>query len=178
MIISADYLGLGISTIHNSVQGGAVAWCAPLVKILATSLIVSFGGSGGIVTPIFFVGSTAGSVFAQIFNLDTARIAAIGLVSFLAGMANTPIAGSIMAVELFGPAIAPYATISCVISFLMTGHRSVYPSQILSIRKSESLQAEIGRELDKVRTTFAKRSGGLVSRVLNALKKIEEKMKW
>ncbi len=178
LMFSPDYLGLGITTIQNSVEGGSVAWYAPLVKILSTSLTLSFGGSGGIVTPIFFVGSAAGSVFAQIFRLDTATFAAIGLVSLLAGMANTPIAASIMAVELFGPAIAPYATISCVISFLMTGHRSVYPSQILSIRKSESLQAEIGRELDEVRTTFARRDGGFVSAVLNALRKIEEKMKW
>lgn len=178
LIFSPDYLGLGISTIQSSVQGGSVAWYAPLVKILATVLTLSFGGSGGIVTPIFFVGSTAGSVFAQIFGLDTATFAAIGLVSLLAGMANTPIAASIMAVELFGPAIAPYATISCVISFLMTGHRSVYPSQILSIRKSESLHAEIGRELDEVRTTFAQRNGGVVSTILKAVRKIEEKLKW
>jgi chloride channel protein, CIC family len=44
-----------------------------------------------------------------------------------------------MAVELFGPQIASYAAVACVISFLMTGHRSVYPSQILSVAKSPSL---------------------------------------
>lgn len=72
-------------------------------------------------------------------HLDIVTFAAIGLVSLLAGAANTPIAASIMAVELFGPKIAPYAALSCVISFLMTGHRSVYPSQILSITKSPSI---------------------------------------
>jgi H+/Cl- antiporter ClcA len=54
-------------------------------------------------------------------------------VSLLAGAANTPIAASIMAVELFGPKIAPYAAVACVISFLMTGHRSVYPAQLIGI---------------------------------------------
>jgi H+/Cl- antiporter ClcA len=177
-LFSPTYLGLGLNTIESSVQGGDSAWYAPVVKIVTTSLTLSFGGSGGIVTPIFFVGSTAGSLFAHMFNLDPATFSAIGLVSLLAGMANTPIAASIMAVELFGPEIAPYATIACVISFLMTGHRSVYPSQILSIRKSESLQAEVGRELDEVRTTYEKRSGGLISAVMNGLEKIERLIKW
>jgi hypothetical protein len=87
--------------------------------------------------------------FAYVFSLNAGTFAAIGLTSVLAGAANTPIAASIMAVELFGPQIAPYATVACVISFLITGHRSVYPSQILSISKSPSLQVELGKELGK-----------------------------
>ena len=67
--------------------------------------------------------------------------------SVLAGAANTPIAASIMAVEIFGPSIAPYATVACVVSYLMTGHRSVYPSQILSVKKSSFLDVELGAEL-------------------------------
>jgi hypothetical protein len=55
-----------------------------------------------------------------------------------------------MAVELFGPQVAPYAAVSCVISFLMTGHRSVYPSQILSISKSSSLTVKHGQEMKHV----------------------------
>ena len=54
-----------------------------------------------------------------------------------------------MAIELFGAGIAPYAAIACVVSFLMSGHRSVYPSQILSIQKSLSIEVETGRRLAK-----------------------------
>ncbi len=100
------------------------------MKIIFTSITLNFGGSGGIVTPIFFIGAAAGSLFATLFALDLATFSAIGLVSLLAGAANTPISASIMAVELFGPKLAPYATVACIISYLMTGHRSVYPSQI------------------------------------------------
>jgi hypothetical protein len=57
-------------------------------------------------------------------------------------------------VELFGPKVAPYAAVACVISFLMTGHRSVYPSQVLAIRKSPSIEVEIGKEVEDVKTTF------------------------
>jgi hypothetical protein len=52
-----------------------------------------------------------------------------------------------MAVEMFGTSIAPYAVTSCVISFLMTGHKSIYSSQILSFSKSRSIRVEVGKEL-------------------------------
>ena len=73
---------------------------------------------------------------------------ALGFVGLLAGSANTPIAASIMAIELFGPQVAPYAALVCVISFLMTGHRSVYPSQILAFKKSKLIDIELGKEIE------------------------------
>ena len=134
-IVSLQYLGLGLETIQNCLEGGKIIWYAFLAKILFTSITLCFGGNGGIVTPIFFIGATSGVLFAEIFKLDIATFSALGLVSLLAGSANTPIAASIMAVELFGTKIAPYAALACVVSFLMTGHRSVYPSQVLGIKK-------------------------------------------
>ena len=128
-----------------------------------TSLTLNFGGSGGIVTPIFFIGSTAGAAFAQLFHQSVAIFSSLGLVSLLAGAANTPIAASILAVELFGPALAPYATVACVISFLMTGHRSVHPSQILAMRKSPSIQVELGKQVDAVEPVHAPRNRSLLS---------------
>ncbi|HUN64869.1 MAG TPA: chloride channel protein [Bacteroidota bacterium] len=173
-IFSTHYLGLGLGSVESSLRGEATDWYAFLVKPVFTSITLSFGGSGGIVTPIFFVGSTAGATFAHLLNLNVATFAAIGLVSVLAGAANTPIAASIMAVELFGPAIAPYATLACVVSFLITGHRSVYPSQVLSISKSPSLQVELGREIEEIQTTFNPRKKGFIGRTLQLIKKIEE----
>ena len=143
-----------------------VSWYAFPMKAVFTSISLDFGGSGGIVTPIFFVGATSGALFGRLFSLDTATFAAIGLVSLLAGAANTPIAASIMAMELFGPDIAAYAAVSCVISFLMTGHRSVYPSQVLSVRKSESLRVELGRDIEEIEASFIPRTKGLSTRVL------------
>jgi H+/Cl- antiporter ClcA len=132
-----------------------------IIKILFTTITLNFGGSGGIVTPIFFVGATSGTLFAEIMRLDIATFSAIGLVSLLAGAANTPVAASIMAVELFGPKIAPYAAVACVISFLMTGHRSVYPSQVLAAAKSASFHVEIGKELEQVEAKFQPRDKSL-----------------
>jgi H+/Cl- antiporter ClcA len=148
LIFSADYLGLGLKTIESSLSGQPLPWYAFILKSFATSMTLNFGGSGGIVTPIFFVGSSAGNIFAQVLRLDIVLFSALGLVGLLAGAANTPIAASIMAIELFGSQIAPYAALVCVISFLMTGHRSVYPSQILAFKKSKLIDIELGKEIE------------------------------
>ena len=149
-IFSERYLGLGLDTITECLNGHAVPWYSFLVKMIFTSVTLAFGGSGGIVTPIFFIGATAGSFFATITGLDHATFTAIGLVGLLAGAANAPIAASIMAVELFGPEIAPYAAMVCIISYLITGHRSVYPSQVIARTKSPSIYIEPGKVLEEI----------------------------
>jgi len=151
LLFSKDYLGLGLNSIEASLNGHSLPWYAFILKSFTTSVTLNFGGSGGIVTPIFFVGSSAGNVFAQILHLDIILFSALGFVGLLAGAANTPIAASIMAIELFGPSVAPYAALVCVISFLITGHRSVYPSQILAFKKSKLIDIELGKEIDKVK---------------------------
>jgi H+/Cl- antiporter ClcA len=175
LVFSRDYLGLGLDTIQEALQGQNIIWYAFFLKIIYTSITLNFGGSGGIVTPIFFVGATAGTLFARITGLDTGTFAAVGLVAVLAGAANTPIAASIRAVELFGPKIAPYATVACVISFLMTGHRSVYPSQILAMKKSHSIQVELGKEMEGLEPQFQRRSKSLLGIIFSFLDKIRGK---
>ncbi|HHN66069.1 MAG TPA: voltage-gated chloride channel, partial [Nitrospirae bacterium] len=103
-----------------------------------------------IVTPIFFIGAASGSLFGDLMGLDRATFAAIGLVGVLAGAANTPVSASIMAIELFGAEIAPYAALVCVISYLITGHRSVYPTQIIVRSKSPSVEVETGKEIEEI----------------------------
>ncbi|HVP36004.1 MAG TPA: chloride channel protein [Terriglobales bacterium] len=177
LVFSKHYLGLGLDEIESYLKGGRAIWYAFILKSIFTSITLNFGGSGGIVTPIFFIGSASGALFAETLGLDMATFAAIGLVSLLAGAANTPIAASIMAVELFGPKVAPYAAVACVISFLMTGHRSVYPSQVLAIRKSPSLEAEIGKEVEEIETMFRPRKKSLITTGLRIARKLRRHSK-
>ncbi len=149
-IFSTKYLGLGMETIQSSLTGGKTVWYDFILKSVFTSITLNFGGSGGIITPIFFIGATSGALFATVLGLDIITFSAIGMVSVLGGAANTPIAASIMAIELFGPQIAPYAATACIISFLITGHRSVYPSQVLSIKKSSFIDVETGKRMDNL----------------------------
>ena len=127
------------------------------MKIVFTAISLGVGGSGGIITPVFFIGATAGSAVGTVFGMDRAMFAAIGMVSLLAAAANAPIASAIMAIELFGPAVGPYAALSAVVSFLIVGHRSVYGSQLLGIVKSGTLVAPRGVALERL-TALARRN--------------------
>ncbi len=132
-VTSPLYLGLGAAGIDGPLSGAPLQ--SPFgffYKIITTAITFAAGGIGGVVTPIFFIGAQAGATLSEFLKVDSATLAALGLVSVLAGAANTPLSASIMAIELFGPAIAPYAAVSCVISFLITGEQSMYPSQRIS----------------------------------------------
>ncbi|GBE06125.1 MAG TPA: voltage-gated chloride channel [Nitrospirae bacterium] len=176
-LFSERFLGLGLDTISSALEGRDLNPLIFLGKMLFTSITLSFGGSGGIVTPIFFIGATSGNAFANIFGLDVAMFSAIGMVAVLAGAANTPISASIMAVELFGPAVAPYAAVACVISYLMTGHRSVYPSQVLAVTKSPSIFVEKGVEMEQMDSLQIKpRPRSIIGLILNIFRKLESLM--
>ncbi len=172
-ITSTQYLGTGYATIGASFEAGEIIWYAFLLKIAFTSITLNFGGSGGILTPLFFIGATAGSAFGTLFGADPATFAAIGMVALLAGATNTPIASTIMAVELFGSDVAAYAAGACAISFLMTGHRSVFPAQVLAFRKSASISAEVGRELEDVHTRVHPRDHMVLSAGLRVTRAVE-----
>jgi H+/Cl- antiporter ClcA len=146
-LCSERYLGLGLATLEAAVRGEAIPPEAALLKILFTAVSLGVGGSGGIVTPIFFIGAAAGSTLARVMGLDPGVFAAVGMVAVLAGAANAPLAASVMAIELFGPGIGPYAAIAAIVAFMMSGHRSVYPSQVLGMPKTRSLSLRRGAEM-------------------------------
>jgi H+/Cl- antiporter ClcA len=55
--------------------------------------------------------------------------AAVGLAAMFAAAANTPLALSIMAVELLGAAVLPHVALVATVAYLLTGHRGIYPAQ-------------------------------------------------
>ena len=128
------YAGLGTDTINGVLAGTTPVFAgAFLLKILATSITLETGGSGGIVTPIFFVGATSGAALAPFFGVPTTFLAAVGLVAMLAAAANTPIAAAVMAMELLPGPEGVYAALAAATAFLMVGHRSVYASQKIGL---------------------------------------------
>jgi H+/Cl- antiporter ClcA len=173
-LFSPQFLGSGLETVQASLRGEEVVFYVFFMKAVFTSITLNFGGSGGLIMPILFIGATSGSLFGSLLGLDRATFAAVGFVSLLAGAANTPIAASILAVEFFGSAIAPYAAIACIVSFLMTGHRSVFPTQILAFKKSASVNVEVGSDLGHVHTSFKRRDKSLSGILLRASEKMIE----
>lgn len=135
--VSDAYLGLGLSTMESGLRGEQLPTWAFFWKSITTAITFGCGGSGGALTPVFFVGTAAGNLFATLFHeSNIAAFSAIGMVAVLAAAANTPISASIMPMEMFGSRIGTHAAVACMTSFLIVGYNSVYPSQLLGIQKS------------------------------------------
>jgi H+/Cl- antiporter ClcA len=125
---TTKYIGLGIPEIQAAFgpRHDPQEW---LLKLLFTAVTLGAGFKGGEVTPLFFIGATLGNALAYILPLPPQLLAGMGFVAVFAGAANTPIASSLMAVELFGSEVGAYAAIACVFSYLFSGHSGIYSSQ-------------------------------------------------
>ncbi len=161
-IVGDHYFGLGLDTIEALLNPYGyvpkeIPWYDFILKSFYTAITLGVGGSGGIVTPLFYIGASSGHLFGSLMGDNIALFAALGFVSVLAGATNAPIAAIVMAMEIFGLEVAHYAAISAVISFLITGHRSVFSSQILSMRKSEMLEVAIGKEVENSDATIGEK---------------------
>jgi H+/Cl- antiporter ClcA len=150
MLIGTETLGLGSEVILAVLSGTSVLWYVFLLKILLTAITLNFGGSGGVISPLLFIGAASGAWLGHLFGADPAIFAAIGFISVLGGAANVPIAMSIMAVELFEVELAPYAALACIVSYLISGHRSVYPAQILASEKTAHIQEGMEKSMEKL----------------------------
>ncbi len=167
-LVAGDrYAGLGTETIDQILAGTVtVASGAFLLKIVATAITLETGGSGGILTPIFFIGTTSGAALAPILGLPAPVLAAIGMVAVLGAAANTPIAAAVMAMEVLPPSEGVYAALATVTAFLIVGHRSVYASQKIGLSKSAGLEVALGGAIGDVdRGSVRIRKGSLTDRV-------------
>lgn len=129
LYFSADrYIGLGIPVIVEAFQGPLPAYDF-LGKMAFTVFSLGFGFKGGEVTPLFFIGATLGNALAPLLDMPFPLLAGVGFVAVFAGASNTPIASTLMAMELFGAEIGVFAGVACVISYLFSGHGGIYRSQ-------------------------------------------------
>lgn len=71
------------------------------------------------------------SVLARLLGIPPELGAGVGLAAVFAAASNTPLALSIMAMELLGAPVFPHVVIVCVLAYLLAGHRSIYPAQRL-----------------------------------------------
>ena len=134
-LLHADrYIGLGIPVIVDAFQHPLAPWDF-LGKLVFTVTSLGSGFKGGEVTPLFYVGATLGNALAPLLHLPFAFLAGLGFVAVFAGAANTPIASTLMAIELFGADIGVYAAMACVVAYLVSGYTSIYRSQRVACLK-------------------------------------------
>jgi H+/Cl- antiporter ClcA len=100
-----------------------------LWKLLATNLSLGLGFKGGEATPLFLIGSHAASGFASWFGLPIGLAAAIGFVSLYGGLAKTPLAATLLGVELFGPSAWFCYLIITLIVLFGSGKKGIFSNQ-------------------------------------------------
>lgn len=131
---TTKYIGLGVPVIVSSFTEVQM-WYDFLLKLLLTTFTIGVGFKGGEVTPLFFVGATLGSALSALLPLPVSFLAGLGFVAVFAGATNTPIACTLMGIELFGIEAGIYLGIACVAAYLFSGHTGIYTSQVVGSPK-------------------------------------------
>lgn len=143
---TTKYIGLGIPTIVEAFQTQLPPWDFA-AKLAFTALTLGAGFKGGEVTPLFYIGATLGNALSLLLPLPTPLLAGMGFVAVFGAAANTPLASTIMAIELFGLPAGVFAGIACVVSYLFSGHAGIYRSQRIGLSKYPKVFVEEGVSL-------------------------------
>ena len=108
-----------------------VALGAFAYKTAFTALTLGTGFYGGEVTPLFVVGATLGVTMGHVLDAPIALLAGLGLAAVFAGASNTPIASTLLGLELFGwhPTLGVLFAVACATSYLCSGTSTIYTSQ-------------------------------------------------
>ncbi|MDO9262550.1 MAG: chloride channel protein, partial [Desulfosalsimonadaceae bacterium] len=110
-----DVLGQGYHSIQAVVEGGfshGLLFVALLVlaKILATTLTLGWGGSGGVFAPSLVIGSFSGLLYHQLITLvwpgiawaDGGCFALLGMAGMISGILQAPLTGIFLIVDITG----------------------------------------------------------------------------
>ncbi|WP_143962891.1 voltage-gated chloride channel family protein [Litoribacter populi] len=147
---TTKYIGLGIPTIVDAFNE-QLPWYDFLAKIGFTSLTLGAGFKGGEVTPLFYTGATLGNALSGVIPLPMALLAGMGFVGVFSGATNTPLACTLMGIELFGAESGVYVGLACVVAYIFSGHAGIYNSQIIGSPKHSSFLSFKGKNLGKIR---------------------------
>jgi H+/Cl- antiporter ClcA len=119
-----DYSGLSMALALEAMNGSAAGQWG--TKFALTSLSIGTGFVGGEFIPLFVIGALAGASFATITDTNIALFALIGSVAVLAGATKTPLACTVLGVELFGGEGLAWFAIVCVVAYAASGKESIY----------------------------------------------------
>lgn len=139
-------LGMGYGYVQFGINNDYVhlaAWlmfALVFVKILATSLTIGSGGSGGVFGPGMVIGGLLGGALwagldavapGLVAGTNAGAFVVVGMGAFFGGIAKAPLAVILMVAEMTGEysLIAP-AMLATMVAYLVTGDTSIYENQV------------------------------------------------
>jgi CIC family chloride channel protein len=161
-LVFPQILGIGYGAINLALMQNLSWWLMFLLviaKILATTITIGSGGSGGIFAPSLFIGSMAGGFFGgvvhHLFPAVTAPPGAysiVGMGAVVAATTHGPLSAILILFEMTGDykIILPLM-ITCIISRLIAGRlskESIYTFKL--IRRGVDIRA--GREVNVLKS--------------------------
>lgn len=140
-----EMYGVGYPVLEAGVTGQyAVGFLLVLLvgKMIATSLTIGIGGSGGVFAPSLFIGAMAGMAFGTVMaeafpslGISPGAYALVGMAAVFAGASHAPIAALVIVLELTGqysivlPLMAAVA-LATGVSHLVS-NRTIYTLKLL-----------------------------------------------
>lgn len=152
-----EYLGLGVWSPNAGditlpgLFGPDIHPWSWILKMLFTVVTLSCGFKGGEVTPLFFIGAALGNALSALLGVPVDLLAAVGFVAVFAGAANTPLACTLMGIELFGASHGVYIATGCFVAYLCSGHSGIYLSQRIGQPKITGMALLAGSSLREAR---------------------------
>ena len=127
----------------------------PFVKILATSLSIGSGGSGGIFGPGMVIGGFVGLGLWRVLDgvapgmpAGPAPFIVVGMIACFGSIAHAPLGLMLMVAEMTGSlALLPPAMVAIGLATLVVGDHTIYESQLRSRADAPAHRAAFGLPL-------------------------------
>lgn len=152
-------LGTGYGAVQEALDHnillGIPLWLVillPLAKIVATSLSIGSGGSGGIFGPGMVIGGATGAALWRLLEPiapaipdSPAPFVIVGMIACFGAIAHAPLAVMLMVAEMTGnlSLLAP-AMIAIAIAVLVVGDSTIYRSQLRDRNESPAHRLRFG----------------------------------
>lgn len=137
-LFGREYLGLSLPLLDSALVGTSMALTVFALKLFFTAITIGTGFLGGEVTPLFVIGATLGASVGDFLGLPIGVAAAIGMVATFGAAANTPIACTVMGLELFGASAVVPMAIGCITAWITSGTGTIYETQHNALRRSSA----------------------------------------
>lgn len=127
---SREYNGRSLELLEQSFDEDVPVFSF-MAKLVFTAVTMGTGFVGGEAIPLFTIGATFGNVVSDMVGLPMSFLAAVGLTAVFCGGSNTPIAAFILGVEMFNGKGIEFLFVACIISYIISGHHGLWPSQTI-----------------------------------------------
>jgi chloride channel protein, CIC family len=149
-------LGMGYGWVQFAINGNTAVLPLGIMiavlfgKIVATSLSVGSGGSGGVFAPGLVIGGMVGGAtwsllhnFTSLVPSEPAIFVVLGMMTLFGGIAKAPLAIMIMVSEMTGNySLLIPSMVSVVIAYFLTGNSYIYEKQVNTRADSPAHRAE------------------------------------